>query len=185
MQSLKHCAHILEDVCDGDVSTIYRKVVQSEQPEPRALLVQALTRLSTHKKTTEMSYTKWLHELKSLFEAMNAVHFETSNELKIGFTFAHLGHDKRYEHTIERAIEKNLDLETSLTLLKRKATKIGDIKGSGPAAAAGEGRPCRHRGRDVFQAHGRSRRTPPRIHPGIRAGSGSRRLRLMASLCKP
>ena len=84
LKSLKGAAHITEDVCDGDIATLFSKVVQSDQPEPRALLVDTLTRLSGHKKTENVSYFKWITELKSIFDTLRAVQFDMPEDFMIG-----------------------------------------------------------------------------------------------------
>ena len=80
LKSLKGVAHITEDVCDGDIATLFSKVVQSDQPEPRALLVDAIQRLAGHRKTENISYFKWITELKSYYDTLRAVQFEMSED---------------------------------------------------------------------------------------------------------
>ena len=131
LKSLKGAAHVTEDVCDGDVATLFSRVVQADQPEPKALLVDTLQRLSGHKKTENISYYKWLLELKAIFDTLRAVRFEMSDDfqIQVGFLLAHVVHDKRYEHKVERLLEKNTSYEGCLVILRRKAEKLGDLKG--------------------------------------------------------
>ena len=103
--------------------------MQADQPEPKALLVDTLTRLAGHKKTENISYYKWLLELKAIFDTLRAVRFEMSDDFQVGFLLAHVGHDKRYEHKVERMLEKNTSYEGCLIILRRRAEKIGDLKG--------------------------------------------------------
>jgi hypothetical protein len=134
IKSLKGAAHITEDVCDGDIATLFSKVVQSDQPEPRALLVDTLTRLSGHKKTENVSYFKWITELKSIFDTLRAVQFDMPEDFMIGYLLAGVSCDKRYADKVDRLTEKNRPYEECLVILRRRAEKLGDLKGGAPPA---------------------------------------------------
>ena len=121
-------------MCGGDISTLFSRVVQSDQPEPKALLVDTLTRLAGHKKTENFSYFKWITELKAIFDTLRAVQFDLSEDFQVGFLLALMGSDKRYEHKLERLTDKNTSFDGCLIILRRRAEKLGDLKGgSAPA----------------------------------------------------
>ena len=134
IKSLKGAAHITEDVCDGDVASLFSRVVQADQPEPKALLVDTLTRLSGHKKTENFSYIKWVTELKAIFDTLRAVQFDLSEDFQSGYLLALVRLDKRYEDLVVRLLEKNRNYESCLTLLRRRADKLGDLKGGNAPA---------------------------------------------------
>jgi hypothetical protein len=134
IKSLKGAAHITEEVCDGDIATLFSRVVQADQPEPKALLVDTLTRLAAHKKTENFSYIKWVTELKAIFDTLRAVQFDLSEDFQTGFLLALVRHDKRYEELVARVTEKQKGYEACLTLLRRRAETLADLKGGNAPA---------------------------------------------------
>ena len=103
---------------------LYRNVIKAEQPEPRALLVQALQRLAEHKKTADVSYHVWYEQLEAIFDSFRAVQHEVTDELRIGQHMMLLGNDKRYKTVIDRVSRKCYNLETAKIHFEREAITL-------------------------------------------------------------
>jgi hypothetical protein len=125
-KSLKAYAHMTKDVVHGDCRALFNAVVLQQHPEPRQLLVSCFNQLVEHKKTTSTPFQPWIGGLNDIFNTLDTVDFSLPIFVRLGFTMALLGHDKRYTAILEKAQEKEWTNEECIIHFDRTAAKITD-----------------------------------------------------------
>jgi hypothetical protein len=125
-KSLKTYAHMTKDVVHGDCRALFNAVVLQHNPEPRQLLVSCFDQLVKHVKTASQPYQPWVTGLNDIFNTLDTVEFTLPPHVRLGFTMALLGSDKRYTPILERAQEKEWSNEECNIHFNRHAAKIND-----------------------------------------------------------
>jgi len=126
-KSLKAYAHMTKDVVHGDCRALFNAVVLLNNPEPHQLLVRCFKQLVKHEKTAAEPYQPWVTTLHNIFNALDTVDFPLAPHVRLGFTMALLESDKRYTPILEKAQEKEWEIEKCLIHFDRHATKLNDL----------------------------------------------------------
>jgi hypothetical protein len=125
-KSLKAYAHMTKDVVHGDCRALFNAVILQNNPEPRQLLVRCFQQLVKHEKTAAEPYQPWVTTLHNIYNALDTVDFPLAPHVRLGFMMALLGSDKRYTPILEKAQEKEWEIEKCQIHFDRHATKLND-----------------------------------------------------------
>ena len=126
-KSLKAYAHMTKDVVHGDCRALFNAVILQNNPEPRQLLVRCFQQLVKHEKTAAEPYQPWVTTLQNIFNALDTVDFPLAPHVRLGFMMALLAADKRYTPILEKAQEREWDIEKCQIHFDRHATKLNDL----------------------------------------------------------
>ena len=94
---------LTKNVVHGDCRALFNAVVLQQHPEPRQLLVSCFNQLVEHKKAMSTPFQPWIGGLNDIFNTLETVDFSLQAHVRMGFTMALLGHDKRYTAILEKA----------------------------------------------------------------------------------
>jgi hypothetical protein len=125
-ESLSDFPHLLRDVGEYDIASMWNAVAQLEQPEPYEILVREIRRLVSLEKGAKTSLQAWLAQLEEIFDNLAAVEFPVNDMLRIGFTLALLESDTRYSIILKEAKTNVWPYEKILRKLGRHAVVAKD-----------------------------------------------------------
>ena len=137
-ESLTGFEHIIRNVDDGDVQAIWSAVTEIEQPEPRDMLISAITKLCAHFKNHEQGYERWSGGLEEILSSLEMLGMDIPDELRLGFHMYLRQKDTRYKSVLERARESAWGTQECYTRFTRRSIDLEDYGRSTNASTSQE-----------------------------------------------